>query len=54
MPAIERTRRAGLAEDPPCLFVLLAKTVHNLGIRVYSLGRKSPFSPNTFGQFAFG
>ena len=56
MPAIERTRRAGLAEDPPCLFVLSAKTktIHNLGIRDYSLGKKGLSSPSMFGQFAFG
>jgi len=43
-----------LAEDPPCLLVLTAATIHDLGIRVYSSGRKSPSNPSTFGPFAFG
>jgi integrase len=43
-----------LAEDPPCSFVLSAATIHDLGIRDYSLGRKSPSNQSTFGPFAFG
>ena len=35
----------GLAEDPPCSFVLSAATIHDLGIRDYSSGRKSPSNP---------
>jgi hypothetical protein len=53
MVAIERRGR-WVGGEPASLFVLSAKTIHNLGIRDYSLGRKSLFSPNTFGQFAFG
>jgi hypothetical protein len=44
----------GLAEDPPCLFVLSAKTIHDLGIRDCSSVRKGPSNPSTFGPFAFG
>jgi hypothetical protein len=43
----------GLAEDPPCLFVLLAKTIHYHGIRDCSSARKRLSSPSTFGPFAF-
>ena len=32
----------------------LATTIHDLGIRDYSSGRKSHSSPSTFGPFAFG
>src|SRR5258705_3284142 len=32
----------GLAEDPPCLFILSAETIYDLGIRDCSSVRKSP------------
>jgi integrase len=35
----------GLVEDPPCLFVLSAKTIHDLGIRDCSSVRKKPLQP---------
>ena len=44
----------GSAEDPPCSYVPSATTIHDLGIRDYSSGRKSHSSPSTFGPFAFG
>jgi hypothetical protein len=39
----------GLAEDPPCLFVLLAKNSHHHGIGDFSSARKSLSSQSTFG-----
>ena len=41
-------------EDPPCLFVLSAWTIHDLGIRDCSSVKRSRSNPSTFGPFAFG
>jgi len=48
------TRWAGWRRTPPCLYAPSATTIHDLGIRDYSSGRKSHSSPSTFGPFAFG